>query len=332
VISAADRSLPTWLPTPGAPGSELTVADRRWSLCGIPAAILENPYLRVTVLPELGGKIYSVVSKADDTELLWHNPRLDPRRPPFGANFDNYFTGGWDHPFPTLNPSGSFPDTLPYLGELWSLPWQILPGDDGEDAVTLGVSTVIVPCRVRCRIRLEPDAPRLTLGYSITNVSPAPVEVTWGLHPCLAIEEGTRFRLPVTEGQVVQSPGGGLGQEDAVYQWPLIDTPAGPLDMSAAAAPEACVYGLHQFWLEDGWFEVTRTSGTRARFSFPRAVFPVINLWAVYGGWRGIYHAALEPWSTRALSLEGAAAIGEQITLRPKQEIRADVHLDVVSA
>jgi hypothetical protein len=74
------------------------VPDKRWSLCGIPAVLLEGRYLRVTVLPELGGKIYSIVSKADDTELLWHNPRLDPRLPPFGANFDNYFTGGWDQP------------------------------------------------------------------------------------------------------------------------------------------------------------------------------------------------------------------------------------------
>ena len=55
--------------------------DKRWSLRGIPAVLLEGRYLRVTVLPELGGKIYSIVSKADDTELLWHNPRLDPRRP-----------------------------------------------------------------------------------------------------------------------------------------------------------------------------------------------------------------------------------------------------------
>src|SRR3984885_16299548 len=127
------------------------MTDERWSCCGIPAVLLESRYLRVTVLPELGGKIYSIVSKAGDTELLWHNPRLDPRRPPFGANFDNYFTGGWDHPFPTLNPSGTFPDQIPYLGELWSLPWQVLPADGDPCAVTIGVNTVIVPCRVQCR-------------------------------------------------------------------------------------------------------------------------------------------------------------------------------------
>lgn len=308
------------------------MTDGRWSFCGIPAVLLEGRYLRVTVLPELGGKIYSIVSKADDTELLWHNPRLDPRRPPFGANFDNYFTGGWDHPFPTLNPSGTFPDQIPYLGELWSLPWQVLPADGDPCAVTIGVSTVIVPCRVQCRIRVEPDAPRLTLGYSIANVGWSPVAVTWGLHPCLAIEEGSRFRLPVTKGTVLQSPGGGLGTEGATYRWPLADTASGPMDMSVAAAADRQVYGLHQFDLEEGWFEVVRTSGTRATFRFPRETFPVINFWAVYGGWRGIHHAALEPWSTRALSLEQAAGIGEEMTMLPGQEIRADVQLEVAPA
>ena len=307
------------------------MADRRWSLCGIPAVLLESPYLRVTVLPELGGKIYSVVSKADDTELLWHNPRLHPRRAPFGANFDNYFTGGWDHPFPTLNPSGSFPDRIPYLGELWSLPWEITPGKSREGAVTIAVNTVILPCRVRCRIQVEPDAPRLTLSYSITNIGWGPVGITWGLHPCLAIEEGTQFRLPATAAKVIQSPGAALGEETATYQWPLVNTASGRMDMSRAAAPDRRIYGLHQLELQEGWFEVERTSGTRARFRFPREIFPILNLWAVYGGWRGIHHAALEPWSTRALSLEQATEMGEETTLLPHQEIRADVHLDVAS-
>ena len=46
------------------------MTDERWSFCGIPAVLLEGRYLRVTVLPELGGKIYSIMSKADGTELL----------------------------------------------------------------------------------------------------------------------------------------------------------------------------------------------------------------------------------------------------------------------
>lgn len=309
--------------------SEPAAAERRWSFCGIPAVVLESRHLRVTVLPELGGKIYSIVSKADDTELLWHNPRLDPRRVPFGANFDNYFTGGWDHPFPTLNPSGSFPDQIPYLGELWSLPWEILPGESGAGMVTIAVSTVILPCRVRCRIRLEPDTPRLTLGYSVANAGCSPVGVAWGLHPCLAIEEGTRFHLPVTSGKVIQSPRAGLGKEGATYSWPMVETASGQIDMSRAAGPDRNIYGLHQLEPEEGWFEIVRTSGTRAVFRFPREIFPVVNLWAVYGGWRGIHHAVLEPWSTRALSLEEAADIGEEITILPGEEIRADVHLDV---
>ena len=46
----------------------------------------------------------------------------------------------------------------------------------------------------------------------------------------------------------------------------------------------------------------------------------------------GIHHAALEPWSTRALSLEQAVGIGDEMTMLPGQEIRADVQLEVAPA
>ncbi|MEJ7902008.1 MAG: DUF5107 domain-containing protein, partial [Thermomicrobiales bacterium] len=61
-----------------------------WTLHGLQALVIENSRLRVTVLPELGGKIWSIVSKPHDREMLWHHPRMTPRRAPYGATYDDW--------------------------------------------------------------------------------------------------------------------------------------------------------------------------------------------------------------------------------------------------
>ncbi|UCD42710.1 MAG: DUF5107 domain-containing protein, partial [Chloroflexota bacterium] len=40
------------------------------------ALILENKYLRVTVLPELGGRVFSLYDKISDREVFYKNPTI----------------------------------------------------------------------------------------------------------------------------------------------------------------------------------------------------------------------------------------------------------------
>ncbi|WP_158895510.1 DUF5107 domain-containing protein [Amycolatopsis anabasis] len=44
----------------------------------LPALVLENSRLRATVLPGLGGRLYSLVDKENDRELLYRNPVFQP--------------------------------------------------------------------------------------------------------------------------------------------------------------------------------------------------------------------------------------------------------------
>jgi tetratricopeptide (TPR) repeat protein len=54
-------------------GYSRTLRTRRFS-----SFILENEYLKVTVLPEVGGKVVSIFYKPLDRELLFHNPVFQP--------------------------------------------------------------------------------------------------------------------------------------------------------------------------------------------------------------------------------------------------------------
>ncbi|MEV4266558.1 DUF5107 domain-containing protein [Kribbella sp. NPDC049584] len=52
--------------------------DRTLVETSFPALVLENDHLRATVLPTLGGRLYSIVHKATDQELLYRNPVFQP--------------------------------------------------------------------------------------------------------------------------------------------------------------------------------------------------------------------------------------------------------------
>ena len=44
----------------------------------LPAVVLENDHLRATVLPGLGGRLYSLLHKASGRDLLFRNPVFQP--------------------------------------------------------------------------------------------------------------------------------------------------------------------------------------------------------------------------------------------------------------
>ncbi|MCB0163364.1 MAG: DUF5107 domain-containing protein [Anaerolineae bacterium] len=66
--------------------------------------VLENPYLRLTFLPELGGRLYSAYLKSTGQEIFYHNPVVKPSRygvlQPYEANWW-LATGGMEWAYPT---------------------------------------------------------------------------------------------------------------------------------------------------------------------------------------------------------------------------------------
>lgn len=86
------------------PGAWITDA---WTYRGFPAIVLENGAIRMTVLPGHGAKVVEFISMAADRDLLYHHPRLDVRPPVFGANVDDWWTGGIDEVAPTGIPRSS---------------------------------------------------------------------------------------------------------------------------------------------------------------------------------------------------------------------------------
>ena len=78
--------------------------------------------------------------------------------------------------------------------------------------------------------------------------------------------------------------------------------------------------------LREGWAALTDTQARRGlAIAFPLEVFRAAWLWQVYGGWRGHYHVALEPWTGHPMQLDEAIATGTADVLAPGETREAAV-------
>lgn len=253
---------------------------------------LENGALAVAVLPELGGKIASLVSRRTGREWLWRNPHLPYRR---AAPGDSYValhdTGGIDECFPTVAPTESLPDH----GELWSQAWTI--EERGEDRLALRAVGPQGRYGFRRALQLPRGAARLELAYEVENLSARELPFVWCLHPLFAIEPGMQIELPGATPIRVPDPRAPGFAPSATKRF------AGPLARGEVGLRSA-----------DG-----RES---LRLRFDPAEIPFVGLWQNYAGWSGAhtppyFNLGLEPSIGDADGLDDARARGSAAILAP---------------
>src|SRR5216684_1783620 len=299
------------------------------SIHGLRAIQLENEWLNISILPDVGAKLYDLHSKPSRRDFLWHNPRILPQTFAIEANFDNYWCGGWDEGFPTCDACEYKGESYPNLGELRSVRWSVLAADrDGDDVVArLGAFGPISPVRAEKIVTLSGKSPVVKIQYEIANLGPAPLDFIWGTHPALAPTAHTILKIPARTGIVGLSSVPSLGTPGQRYSWPQIETPVGVTDMSRARPADANVFcGHYATDLEAGWYAVEDSqTGDGFLLTFPVETCPYLWLWLVYGGWRGYHHVIVEPWTSYPVHLAEAVRGGTARTLEPGAKFSAEV-------
>jgi hypothetical protein len=304
---------------------------RRAEADGLERLVLENAALQVTVLPALGGHVSELIDRAADRDVLWHNPRTAPRPAPYGAHFDDWWSGGWDEIFPSGDRGTLHDEPLPYMGELWCVPWTAEVSASGNEASISAVGYgTIAPARFERRLTLRADEPVLRVQYRIENLDVRPLPYTWGIHPAFAVTPAHRIDHPGREMLVGSASDPSLGVAGTRYRWP--DLPdeslsSGIRDARRVRPRDDAVFGGH--WVSDlpqGWLALTDASTRRGiALAFDRDIFPTAWLWLVYGGWRGHHHVALEPWTSRPMQLDEAEVAGQARILGPGEALETEV-------
>jgi galactose mutarotase-like enzyme len=203
--------------------------SRQWQ--NIETISLENRNLRVIVAPSIGGKIVSLYDKQAAHEWLLQPTRKVVVPPHYGDNYVESDPNSWDEMFPTINTCQYPADgkhkgvNLPDHGEVWSLPWEIERGED--DSVVLSTRGKQLPYILTRKVYFSAEN-KLSLDYSLANLSREPLYGLWASHALFTVNENTELILPshITELYNVLDiePWGSPG---TVHAYPVTTTPDG---------------------------------------------------------------------------------------------------------
>jgi hypothetical protein len=185
---------------------------------------IENRYLRVTLLPELGGRIYEMIFKPGGHNVLYRNPVLKPThwgpRPPLSPDGANWWlaVGGIEWGFPVEE-----------HGYDWGVPWTYVESTrpDGGVVVTLTAPTAGRPAYPSVAISLAPDQAGFTVAPTISNTTGSAFTFKWWSDAMLAPGGTNRpgadlhFLFPVDQVTVHSSGDASLPSPGSAMSWPV---------------------------------------------------------------------------------------------------------------
>lgn len=123
------------------------------------AVVLENEYLKIIVLPSLGGRVYSAVDKRNGQEFLYTNRVIKPRM--IGTR-GAWFSGGMEFNFP-ISHSPTTMDRVNYLYH---------EHPDGSASVVLGNIEQISFMNWKVELKLYPGKAYMEQSVDLTNPTP----------------------------------------------------------------------------------------------------------------------------------------------------------------
>ncbi len=263
--------------------------------------IAENENIKMLLLPELGNKIVSFISKETKHEYIYKSERAY-RRSHYADSYQEYDIGGFDDCFPTVGecyyPKEPWQGILvPEHGELWSSAlWhcEIFP-----DSIYLWTYGVRFPYKFEKWISFSFQS-TVSIKYKLTSLCNQDLYFIWSSHPLLNISEGTRIILPreVDMIRVSYSARNRLGNLGATHSWPITTDRYGKkCDLSKIPPPNpqfADKIFTTKLKKESWCCLHNQNIGEALLFSFPVEKVPYIGVWVNQGEWMGSYTAALE--------------------------------------
>ena len=296
--------------------------------------VMENDLIRLTVAPELGGKITSLIRLESNYEYLLQpaDPEWAYRRREYGDKFEDYEPSGFDECLPTiaacLYREFPFPEKmLPDHGDIWCLPSTL---EVVGEQIRLTSTIRSLSLRFTKQIHLQEDMVRL--GYEVTNLSQLGVRFLWSAHPLLRLDSTAELFLPreVNEVSVGWSKDERLGKLGSRCTWPIATDYRGKtVELNkAVSSDDGTAEKLFTDRLTEGFCGLFLPRENESiSFRFDPSLVPFVGIWICQGGWQTSraekqFAVALEPCNGRHDSLEQAISESECARLESSGTIR----------
>jgi len=296
---------------------------------GLVFLVLENAYIRTTILPVIGGKMVELTRKQSGTQFLLqpaHAYRTS-RLPYYGADYFQYDLSGFDDCFPTIGASACptkndygrhttvhFPDH----GELWGIPWNYYIS---EESVHLTVKGVRLNYEFSKTIRLEQET--LHIDYRLINLSDSPFAYIWSAQPLLKAQPGSRILFDDSVDTVLLdwTTEAEIGKPGDRLPWPWL-SPSRDTNYAIIPSPES-TYAM-KFYTDALVTEycgyMRSDTGEKLIIEFDPQKVPYVGILLWYNGWsnnsgQARSTIALQPSRGRPDSLQQAYDRNEHMEL-----------------
>jgi hypothetical protein len=296
--------------------------------------VLENAFVRLVAVPEVGARVVSLVDRRSGREWLVQGALpADEAAARAWAAEDAVFGGaeafGWDECLPTVAPCADPLDpAAPPLrdhGDQWGRPAELEVVDGGLRAAWAHSRW---PYVLRRTISLE--GPALVVDYELEVHGRRPLPILWSMHALIALEPGSTIVIePAGRARLTHHAGLAIAPGTGSLDWPgpALDVVRGIEAGQAAklyldAAPLATV--------------AARTpDGAELRFTWDRSLATTLGIWLSYGGWpadgKRRHQVALEPTTSPDDGLASAIATGRAMVVAPGAPRRWTVRMELVA-
>lgn len=299
---------------------------------GLDALTIENDILCVTIIPELGGKIASVIHKEKNFEFYFQHKNGNFSKPALNSNFAEFDASGFDDCFPTVDSCSArlngkviqYPDH----GEIWS---KSMSYEISDDVLILRCESGILPYAYEKRVSLSDD--KLSLNYKIINNGGESFPCIWTMHGLLNCEDDMEIYLPRGTVSVLSVQDSDVfGEAGAVLPYPEAVTREGASYHLNKIKPVTA--GKTEKFYVNG--EITSgecgvyypSKDLHCRIIFETDKLPYLGLWITEGGFRGDYNLALEPSTGFYDSIDIGERNGKLNRLNPGEELNLSIKIE----
>ena len=178
---------------------------------------LENQWLRLTLLPDLGGRLYQMIFKPTGSNELYQNPVIKPSPWGPGEQGNGWVgAGGIEWGLPVAEHGYAWGESWGYITDPSPPAGQVTVFDKNQERFHLFVD-----------VGLQPDSAAFSLDFTLDNLGETPVDASYWTNAMLApgptnrVGPDLRFLFPGSQMRVHSTGEDDLPGEGDTFDWPV---------------------------------------------------------------------------------------------------------------
>lgn len=152
--------------------------DKKWN-----AVFLENEYLKIMILPELGGRIQRALDKTNDYDFVYYNRVI---KPALVGLTGPWISGGIEFNWPQHHRPTTYSP----------VDYKIVENEDGSCSLLVGDVDQMYGTKVVTKFTLYPGKAYIEITGQLYNRTPLPQTFLWWANPAVSVNDYTQSVFP----------------------------------------------------------------------------------------------------------------------------------------